>query len=73
MGGLEQMLRLPLSPTSSVVASDGTDVFMSFHFETMSINDARELAKALNHWMHWFYDQQDLIAIEMHEDEYHGE
>lgn len=66
------MLSLPVMPDSAVVARDGNDVFMSFHFSVESIDDANRLSADLTYWLHAFLIGQGAVAVESDTDEYDG-
>jgi len=67
------MLRLPTDPASAVIARDGSEVFMSFHFETVSPEEAERLSADLTYWLRWFLSQQDIVSVEFDQDVYNGE
>lgn len=59
------MNRLPSLPTSVAIISDGTDVFLSFHFENDTLEDARNLQRPLTFWLRLFLEMQGIVAIEV--------
>jgi len=72
MGGLEQMLGLPILPDSAVVARDHDDIFLSFHFTAETAEERRRLCADLTYWVRAFLIEQGAISVEMDGEEYDG-
>lgn len=45
------MNEIPVLPDSAVVACDGKDVFVSFHWQSVSDRTSRELSMRLAAWL----------------------
>lgn len=59
------MNRLPSLPTSVAIVSDGTDVFLSFHFEHETFEDAQALQRPLTLWLQLFLEMQGVVAMKV--------
>lgn len=66
------MIRLPSSPASVAIVSDGTDVFLSFHFENDTLADAHDLKRPLTFWLQLFLEMQGIIAVQVSVEDLNG-
>lgn len=71
MGEKEQMSELPQLPLTALVACDGSDVFMSFHFETADFVEAQRLSADLTYWLREFLLSNGAFGVtEMESDDH---
>ncbi len=57
------MNRLPSLPTSVAIIRDGTDIFLSFHFENDNLPDAFNLIRPLEFWLQLFLEMQGVVSV----------
>ncbi len=66
------MNRFPSLPTSAAIITDGTDVFLSFHFECETVADVVSLERPLHFWLKLFLEQQGIVAVELDRENLNG-